>query len=113
MKLFVAGVTAAVIAASTGGAAQGDKAAAVLDAARGAIGAKALQNLKTLSVNASVRRNVGQMQLDSTVELLMELPDKYARSETITRGPASSTSTSGFNGDTPIQRVSGSGRAHV
>lgn len=94
-----------VLAAAAGvHASQTDKAAAVLAEARTAIGAQALQNLKTLSVDASVERNVGQMQLDSDITLLMELPDKYARSETITRGPARSTSTSGFNGDTPIER---------
>lgn len=87
-------------------AAQTDKAAAVLADARKAIGAKALQNLKTLSVDASVKRDLGQMQLDSDLELLVELPDKYARSETITRGPISSTSTTGFNGAAPIQRSS-------
>lgn len=108
MKFVVAGLSAATLVWASSGltAAQIDKAAGIVADARKAIGAKATQNLKTLSVDASVKRNVGQLQLDSDLELLLELPDKYARSETVTRGPASSTSTSGFNGDAPIQRFS-------
>lgn len=105
-RLAVGIITAALlISGATSIAAQSDKAATVLTDARKAIGAKALQNLKTLSVEASVKRDVGQMQLDSALEMLLQLPDKYVRSETITRGPMTSTSTTGFNGDAPIQRV--------
>ena len=46
-------------------------------AARKAIGDKKLDALKTLSVEASVQRNVNTMQMTSEVEILLELPDKY------------------------------------
>src|SRR5436190_1189172 len=63
-------------------AAQGtDKAAQVVAAARQAIGDRKLDELKTLSVEASVQRNMSSMQMTSDLELLLELPDKYLRSE--------------------------------
>ncbi|HEY3883621.1 MAG TPA: hypothetical protein VGL62_00335 [Vicinamibacterales bacterium] len=85
---------------------QPDKAAGVVADARKAIGAKSIDRLSSLSVEASVTRDVGAMQLTSNVELLVQLPDKYARTETVSNGPATSTSTIGFNGDTAIQRFS-------
>ena len=45
------------------GAQERDKAAEILAAARKAIGDKKLDALKTLSVQASVQRNVGSMQM--------------------------------------------------
>jgi hypothetical protein len=81
-----------------------DKTAEVLNGARKAIGDKKLDGLKSLSVNATLQRNVGNMQINSDVELLIELPDKYARSETTT-GPVSGSNTTGFNGDKPLTRA--------
>src|SRR4029450_13524738 len=81
-----------------------DKTAEVLNGARKAIGDKKLDGLKSLSVNATLQRNVGNMQINSDVELLIELPDKYARSETTT-GPVSGSNTTGFNGDKPRTRA--------
>lgn len=108
MKWFIVAMGAAALVAGpqASNAAQSDKAAEVLAAARKAIGDRALQTLNGLEVDAGVKRDVGSMQLDSDLELLVALPDKYARSETITRGPASSTSTTGFNGDALIHRFS-------
>jgi len=82
----------------------GDKTAEVLTGARKAIGDKKLDSLKSLSVNATLQRNVGTMQINSEVELLSELPDKYVRSETTT-GPMTGSSTTGFNGDKPLTRA--------
>ncbi|MGH9409114.1 MAG: hypothetical protein ACRD1V_06640 [Vicinamibacterales bacterium] len=100
--LFIAAFTGTGVRAAP----QADKAAGILAEARKAIGAKAIEHLSSLNVDASVKRDVGQMQLDSTLEMLFQLPDKYVRSETLTRGPMTSTSTTGFNGDAPIQRFS-------
>src|SRR5262245_54478791 len=82
----------------------GDKTAEVLTGARKAIGDKKLETWKSLSVNATLQRNVGTMQINSEVELLFELPDKYVRSETTT-GPMTGSSTTGFNGDKPLTRA--------
>jgi len=81
-----------------------DKTAEVLTGTRKAIGDKKLDGLKSLSVNATLQRNVGNMQINSDVELLVELPDKYSRSETTT-GPVSGSNTTGFNGDKPLTRA--------
>jgi len=80
-----------------------DKTADLLGATRKAIGKK-VDAVKTLSVQATVQRNVGSMQMTSDVELLLELPDKYLRSD-VTSGPISGGMTSGFNGDKPLQRA--------
>lgn len=81
-----------------------DKSAEILTGARKAIGDKKLDGLKSLSVNATLQRNVGNMQINSDVELLVELPDKYVRSETTT-GPVSGSNATGFNGDKPLARA--------
>ena len=57
------------------------KAVEVLAGARKAIGGKTLDSLKTLSVQAAMQRNAGNFQMNSDLELLVELPDKYLRSE--------------------------------
>jgi len=100
----------AVVVALGGAAAvkaQGsDKAAEVLGAARKAIGDTGLDRLKTFSVHADVTRNLGQMQMNSDVELLLELPGKYLRTETAS-GPMSFSSQSGFNGDLALRTPGG------
>ena len=73
----------------------------MLAAARKAIGDKKLDALKTLSVEAQVQRNVGAMQMTTDTEILLELPDRYLRSDT-SSGPMSGGFTTGFNGDTVI-----------
>ena len=65
--LLVAGAAAPV-------AAQDAKAAEILAAARKAIGGKKLDALKTLSVQASMQRNLGNMQMQSEVEMDLEMP---------------------------------------
>jgi hypothetical protein len=78
----------------------------VLSATRKAIGK--IDGLKSLSVEAGVQRNVGEMQLASNTELLMELPDKFVRAEVMT-GPVSGGATTGFNGDKAIRGGSAAG----
>ena len=93
----------ALLLGADGTRAAGDgKATDVLTAARKAIGDKKLDALKTLSVEASVQRNVNTMQMTSDVEILLELPDKYVRSE-VGSGPMSMTMSSGFIGDKAIR----------
>jgi hypothetical protein len=80
-----------------------DKAAEIIAATRKAIGAKQLDALKTLTVSATVQRNMGAMQMNTDTELLLEFPDKYVRADVMS-GPMSGTSTLGFIGDTPVQK---------
>lgn len=111
MQTAVAGIIAMAFAAGVPGghsaaiAGQGDtKAAAALAATRKAIGGKKLEALKTLSVQAAMQRNVGTVQMTSDLELLVELPDKYLRSETPSSGMGMPAGFStGFNGDRSLR----------
>ena len=88
------------------------RAGEILAAARRAIGGQTLDSLKTFSVQSTVQRNAGQMQIQSDVEVLLDLPDKYARTETLNGGGGMvmrGGGTSGFNGDTPLQKMNGGG----
>ena len=82
--------------------AQDAKAAEVLAKTRQALGGAKLEALKTLSLTATTQRNVGQMQMASVVELALELPDKYVKSEATRGGMMSMAMNSGFNGDKAI-----------
>lgn len=87
-------------------AGQGDaKAAEVIAATRKAIGGKKPEALKSLSVQAAMQRNVGTFQMTSDIALLVEMPDKYLRSETPTGGMSGMTGgfSTGFNGDRPLR----------
>ena len=92
---------ALVIAAAAPAGAQDARAAEILAAARKAIGNGKLDGLKTLSVQASVQRNVGNVQMQTESEILLELPDKYLRSD-VSSGPMSMAMSTGFNGDKAI-----------
>jgi hypothetical protein len=84
------------------------KAAEILAAARKAIGDKKLDALKTFSVQSALQRNVQTMQLNSDIEILIELPDKYLRSEASSGGGMmmiAGGGVTGFNGDRPLQKV--------
>jgi hypothetical protein len=89
------------------------KAAEILAAARKAIGDKKLDALKTFSLQSSLQRNVQSMQMGADVEILLDLPDKYLRSE-VSGGAngggmvmLAGGGVSGFNGDRPLQKVNG------
>lgn len=84
------------------------KAQSVLAESRAAIGGKKLDSLRSLGLEATVQRNMGNIQLSSDVELLLDLPDKYVRSET-TSGPIGGGSTTGFNGEKPLQKFNTGG----
>ena len=101
-----AGCSAAVVVmvlAVNGGAQQDAKAADVLAGTRKAIGAKKLDALTSLSLQAAAQRNVGNFQMTSDLELLVDLPDKYLRSETSNSPMVSLASTMGFNGDRALR----------
>jgi hypothetical protein len=87
------------------------KAAEILAAARKAIGDRKLDTLKTFSVQSALQRNVQTMQVNSDVEILLELPDKYLRSEASSGGGMmmAGGGTSGFNGDRPLQKLNPGG----
>lgn len=78
------------------------KASEVLTAARKAIGGQKLETLKTLSVDAALIRNTGSMQLTADVEILLDLPDKFLRSE-VSSGMIGGSMSSGFVGTRPIR----------
>lgn len=95
--VFVLGV------AGIAAAQQDTKAADVLAGTRKAIGGKKLDTLTSLSVQAAAQRNVGNFQITSDLELLVDMPDKYVRSETSNSPMVNMASTLGFNGDRAIK----------
>jgi hypothetical protein len=80
---------------------QDPRATEILAAARKAIGDKKLEGLKTLSVEATLQRNAGNFQSQAEVEMAIEMPDKYVRSDAQS-GAMNFTMTTGFNGDKAI-----------
>ena len=56
--------------------AQANKAVEILAKARKAIGDKKLEGLKTFSVDAALQRNINNAQMNSDVEIVLDLPDK-------------------------------------
>ncbi|MGH9309113.1 MAG: hypothetical protein ACRD1U_07055, partial [Vicinamibacterales bacterium] len=107
MRTVTVGATLAVLAAAPSfAAAQSTNANEVIAAARKAIGETTVNALDTLSVEASVQRNVGSMQVGSETEILLDLPDKYVRTDQ-SSGPMAGGFSLGFNGDTPIRPAGG------
>ena len=100
IRLGIAALVLTALSASPA-LAQDAKAAEVLAAARKAIGGSKLDALKSLSVEASIQRNVGNMQMQTESEMLVEMPDKYVRSDA-SSGPMQMKFTTGFNGDRAI-----------
>jgi hypothetical protein len=103
---------AAVASTRPAAVAQEDKKAVeVLASARKAIGGKKIESLKSLSVQAALQRNAGNFQMNSDLELLVELPDKYLRSEASSNAMVSMGNTMGFNGDRPVKSNAPAGMA--
>ena len=87
---------------------EANKAIGILAAARKAIGDKKLDAIKTFSVDASLQRNINDRQMNSDVEIVLDLPDKYLRQETPSGGGmrmVAGGGVSGFNGDRPLQNL--------
>jgi len=89
------------------------KAAEILGAARKAIGGGKLDAMKTFTVQSSLQRNTGSMQIASDLEIVLDLPDKYLRTETPSGNGGmmmiAGGGVSGFNGDRTLQKLSGAG----
>ena len=96
-----AGITAAPAAA------QDARAAEVIAQTRKALGGKKLETLKTLSAEAAMDRNLGSVQMSMDIELLLEMPDKFLKTEQ-PRGMVNMSMKSGFNGDEAILPGGGS-----
>jgi hypothetical protein len=104
MRIHIAALIAIGLGCALPAASQDTgKSAEILAAARKAIGDKMLGALETFSAQASVQRNVGTFQMKADLELLIQLPDKYLRTESMSAGPVSGGSAAGFNGDRPIR----------
>ena len=68
-----------------------ERATSVLSEARQAIGGdEKIANVRTLQASGDIRRSMGEMQMDGELELLIELPDKMRRDESIA-APAGGT----------------------
>jgi hypothetical protein len=87
------------------------KAAEIIALARKAIGGKKLDALTTFSVQSSLQRNIGDRQINSEVEIVLDLPDKYLRQEAVSAGGPtmvfSGNGVTGFNGDRSLQKPGG------
>jgi hypothetical protein len=81
--------------------AQDAKAAEILAQTRKALGGKKLESLKGVSIEAAMARNVNNMQMSSSVEMHVEMPDKYVRIEE-SRSGMGIVMNNGFNGDKAI-----------
>jgi hypothetical protein len=82
-------------------AAQDARAMEILGKTRRALGGEPLDAMKTFSLQAAAQRNIGERQMASEVELFLEMPDKYMKSE-VSRGMMNVTMNTGFNGDRAI-----------
>jgi hypothetical protein len=98
---FIGLAVALTIGVTPASAGQDAKASEILGRTRQALGGKKLDSLKSLSLEAATQRNVGSMQMSSDVELALELPDKYIRTE-VGKGMMSMNMSTGFNGERPI-----------
>lgn len=86
------------------------KTSEVLGEVRKALGGDKVAKVTTLSVEGTYRRTFGEREMSGDLELAMELPDKFLRTETFGFDPTSPTRRfSGFNGQSPIESSSGGG----
>jgi hypothetical protein len=100
-RTFIGLALALAVIAATPATAQDTKAADVLAKARQALGTGKLDSIKSLALQAATQRNVGSVQMASDVEIAVEMPDKFVRTEA-GKGMMAINMTSGFNGDRPI-----------
>src|SRR5262245_19665494 len=93
--LLLPALLVSTLAASAFGQDAKAKAEEILKQARAGIGSEStFKNLQTLSSEGTIRRNFGQNQIESQLELEMMLPDKIKLSEISQRG----TQIRGFDG---------------
>jgi hypothetical protein len=104
INCFVVLVATAMTIVGPIGAQQDDKKAQdVIANVRRAIGGKKLDAIRSLSVQGNAQRNVGNFQMSTELEVLIDLPDKYIKSEASNGGPMTIANVSGFNGDRPVK----------
>lgn len=101
IKTTIGGAVVMLMAAGAAYA-QDAKAADVLARTRTALGGSKLEALRTFSLEAATQRNVGQMQMTGDLEIALEMPDKYLRSESSRGGMMNMAMNTGFNGDKAI-----------
>ena len=86
------------------------KTSEVLSDVRKALGGDKAAKIAALSVEGTYRRTFGEREMSGDIELAMELPDKFLRTETFGFDPtAPMRRFSGFNGQAPIESTSGGG----
>jgi hypothetical protein len=103
-------ITAAVGSLTATEAPQEDtKAAQVIADARKAIGGGKLDAMKSLGLEAGLQRNIGTFQMNADVEIALEMPDKYMRTETPQGPMMGGGATVGFNGDRPLKTAASAG----
>jgi len=87
------------------------KGAALLTEAKKAVGGEdKLQAVKTLQANGSFRRTAGNNTIDGDVEVMIELPDKYRRNESLGfAGGPTVDRTEALNGVDTWDATSGTG----
>jgi hypothetical protein len=102
--LCLAVVTGAIIGkAQTPAPSTSGEAAAILNAAREALGGeKRLSSIKTITATGRTRQVQGDNLVPIEFEIFIELPDKYVRTDEIPARESGPTSR-GFNGDGLIQ----------
>jgi len=104
MRVLTAWTVAFAVMAGAAMTAQGIDAARVLAEARQALGGDAaLSAVVSFTVSGSRKLNVGPTVLESSLQLVCELPDKFVRTST-NSGPFPITHRYGFNGDEPIRQ---------
>ena len=77
----------------------------LLEQTRSALGGESLAALRTLRVEGQSTRVVGPLRLSSAVELLLERPDRFLRSDRMRLAGSSAETVSGFVGDQFFQRT--------
>jgi hypothetical protein len=105
-------VAVAVVVEAAAMSSQAPDAARVLADMRQALGGDAaLNGVKTFSVDGSESRNIGgSRRIESNIEMLCALPDRFIYARTQTGIPFEITITDGFAGDDPIRIIDSHGR---
>jgi hypothetical protein len=92
--------------ASTEGAAATDAAKVLADMLQAIGRADTLAAVRTLTMDATLRRSGAKGASEGPFELALELPDKFVTRTALTNlGPMSTYLMSGFNGDGPNRRT--------
>jgi hypothetical protein len=79
---------------------------------RQTLGGEKLDKISTLQLEGTYRRQLGEREMSGDLELAFGFPDRFLRTETMSFDPPNVIRRySGFNGTTPIERISGGGGA--